>query len=176
MDKNVKRQEYKNTRKNLHYEDFSLKITKLTEYENAKTVFIYLSSSDEAKTDKLVLHALKTKKVLVPYCVDNLGTMIACEIKSLSDLGDGFFGIKEPVNPVEFKGKIDLTVVPGLAFSKEGHRIGYGKGYYDRFLEINDTYKVGLTFDELLFDEIPAEPHDIRVNKIITPGKEIKIL
>lgn len=176
MEKNIKRKEYKDIRKNLKYEDFSLKITKLSEYKNAKTVFIYLSYLDEAKTDKLISEALKTKTVLVPYCVDKNGTMIACEIKSFDELKKGSFGIREPVNSVSFNGKIDLAVVPGLAFSKDGHRIGYGKGYYDRFLEKNPAYSVGLTFDELVFDEIPSDDHDKRVNMIITQGKEIKIL
>lgn len=175
MDKKEKRKEYKEIRKNLKYGDFSIKITQLNEYKMAKTVFIYVSYNDEAKTDELIKKALESKKVLVPYCVDLDGIMIACEIKSTDDLKEGAYGIKEPVHPVKYEGDIDFSVIPGLAFSKDGYRIGYGKGYYDRFLEAHDTFRVGLTFDELVFDEIPKDEFDKKVDVIITPGKEIRI-
>lgn len=175
MDKSILRKQYKEIRKNLNYGDFSLKIADLKEYKNANTVFIYVSFDDEAKTEKLILKALSEKRVLVPYCVDKDGTMIACEIKSPDDLKTGLYGIKEPVNPKEYKGKIDLAVVPALAFSKDGYRLGYGKGYYDRFLDKNPCVSVGLSFDELLFDEIIHFEYDKKVDIIITPGKEFYI-
>jgi len=175
MDKKEKRKEYKEIRKKIKYDDFSFKITELYEYKKAETVFIYVSYRDEAKTDELIRKALEDKRVLVPFCVDLNGTMIACEIKTLNDLKEGAYGIKEPVNPVKYEGDIDFSVIPGLAFSKDGYRIGYGKGYYDRFLENNPTFKVGLTFDELVFDEIPKDEFDKKVDCIITPRKEIRI-
>ena len=118
---------------------------------------------------------VKDKKVLVPYCVDDAGTMIPCEIRSFSDLKEGRYGILEPLNAEEYRGKIDFSVVPGLAFSYDGYRIGYGKGYYDRFLNGRDTFSVGLSYDELLFDKIPVNEYDVKLNMIITPNKEIKL-
>ena len=175
MDKKSLRTELKKIRKNINCEDFSLDITKLSEYKNAKTVFIYLSYLDEAKTDKLIEYALKEKTVLVPCCIDSFGNMIAVEVKSIDDLKEGMYGIREPKNPIEYSGEIDFCVVPGIAFSKAGYRLGYGKGYYDRFLENRNTFKAGLTFDELLVDELPYEAHDKKMNVIITKKGELRI-
>ena len=175
MDKSKLRKKYKEIRKGLSYGDFSLKVAELSEYKTAETVFVYVSFDDEAKTEALILKALFEKRVVVPYCVDKEGTMIACEIKSLKDLKTGNFGIKEPINPREYKGKIDFSVIPGLAFSKDGYRLGYGKGYYDRFLSKIPCLKVGLTFDELTVDTLPYDEYDKKVDVIITPGKEIYI-
>ncbi len=175
MDKKRLRAELRKIRKNINCEDFSLNITKLPEYKNAKTVFIYLSYLDEAKTDKLIAYALKEKTVLVPCCTDSLGNMIAVKIESFNDLKEGMYGIKEPVNPIEYKGEIDFCVVPGIAFSKEGYRLGYGKGYYDRFLEKRKTFKAGLTFDELLVESLPYESHDKKMDVIITKKGELRI-
>ena len=162
-------------RKNLEVKDLSDKILNLPEYKNADTVFIYISFASEVNTHSLIKKALSEKTVLVPYCLDDNGSMIAVKITDLSDLKEGRFGILEPVNTREYKEKIDLCIVPGLAFSKEGYRMGYGKGYYDRFLCARDTFKVGLTYDELLFDTIPFDSYDVKMNMIITPNKEIKL-
>lgn len=151
------------------------KILSLPEYKNAETVFVYLSFGSEVQTLGLVQTALKEKRVVVPFCVDREGTMIACEIKSFDDLQAGMYNIPEPVNPVEYKGKIDLGIIPGVAFSKDGVRLGYGKGYYDRFLAKNKMFKVGLCHDELLFDKIPCGELDVRLDMIITNKREIRL-
>lgn len=162
-------------RRGLEKIDLTEKIKELSEYKRAKTIFIYISFGSEIETTKLLEDALKEKIVLVPYCVDTNGNMIACRINSLQELKPGKFGILEPENPVEYKGVIDFSVIPGVAFSKEGYRIGYGKGYYDRFLSKTETFSLGICHHELLFDEIPFDKTDVKLDMIITDKEEISL-
>lgn len=162
-------------RKQLNPVNLTKKILNLKEYKESKTVFIYVSYGSEISTIDLIKEALREKTVLVPYCVDNFGKMIAVKIKSMDDLEAGMYNIKEPKSHTEYEGNIDLTIVPGVAFSKEGYRIGYGKGYYDRFLKNHKTFSVGICHDELLFDKVPYDEYDIKLDKIITKKEEIII-
>jgi 5-formyltetrahydrofolate cyclo-ligase len=91
------------------------------------------------------------------------------------DLSPGFKGIPEPCcsslpNEEIEPEKLDLTIVPGIAFDKDGGRIGYGGGYYDRFLSCKNikTVKVGFSFHQLVFEKIRTEPHDILMDYIVT--------
>ena len=144
-------------------------LLKNSHFKNAATVFCYVSFGSEIETLPLIKHILKEKTLCVPYCTDKTGNMIAVKIDSLDDLLPGSFGILEPKNPLEFdKSLIDVCIVPGLGFDKQGGRIGYGKGYYDRFLFGMDAYTIGLCHSELLLDSIPSGPHDIKVKKTIT--------
>ena len=162
-------------RRTLNRVDLTPKTTSIPEYKNADTVFIYISYRDEIETHNLIKEALKTKRVLVPLCLNTDGDMIAVEIKSFDELKEGAFGILEPQSKIQFEGEIDFALVPGVAFSFDGYRIGYGKGYYDRFLKDKNIFKTGVCHDELLFDTVPREEFDVRLNMIITPEREIKI-
>lgn len=145
------------------------KLCENTYFKNANVVFCYVSFGSEIDTLPLIEHILKEKTLCVPYCTDKDGNMICVKINSLSDLSRGTFGILEPKNIVEFdKSLIDVCLVPGIAFDKGGARIGYGKGYYDRFLSNISPYKIGLCHKELLLDTITTEPHDVKLNEIIT--------
>ena len=90
------------------------------------------------------------------------------------DLKKGAYNIPEPIeslrNNKNSVKKVDVVIVPAVAFSTNGQRIGYGGGYYDRFLErLNkNTKKIGLTYDELLYENLPQEEHDIPVDIIVT--------
>ena len=140
----------------------------LQEFKNAKTVFCYVSAGSEVKTHSFIKEALKTKRVIVPYCTDKNGTMIAVEIKSFDELEEGFFGILSPKNPAEFpKSEIDFIITPAIAFDEEGYRLGYGKGYYDRFLSDIDTYKLGVCKKELFCEKLPHDEFDIKMDKVM---------
>jgi len=144
------------------------KIMLMPEYKRAETVFCYISAKNEIGTHLLIQKMLRDKKtVCVPFCVDNAGTMISVKIDSFSCLREGFFGILEPENPVEYdKTKIDLVLMPGVAFSKDGVRVGYGKGYYDKFLSDISPYKIGFCHRELLTD-IEPEAYDVPADKVM---------
>ena len=136
-------------------------------FNEAKVVFCYVSSKGEVKTHSLIEELLKEKTVVVPYCTDKEGSMIAVKINSLDELKEGSFGILEPINPIEFpKGKIDFVIVPGLAFDKEGYRLGYGKGYYDRFLSDISPFKLGVCEERFFYESIAHNEFDIKMDNI----------
>lgn len=141
----------------------------IAQFESAKVVFCYVSSANEVKTHSLIKEMLNLgKEVLVPLCTDKCGNMVSVRINSLDDLKEGMYGIYEPIFHTPFdKTKIDVAIVPGVAFDKEGYRIGYGKGYYDRFLHDISPFKIGLTHKELFFDSLPHEENDVQVNIVI---------
>ena len=138
------------------------------EFNDAETVFCYVSAGSEVRTHSFIREALKTKRVVVPYCTDKEGTMIAVEIKSFDELEEGFFGILSPKNPAEFpKNEIDFVITPAVAFDEDGYRLGYGKGYYDRFLSDINPYKLGICKKELLVEKLPHDEFDIKMDKVI---------
>lgn len=138
------------------------------EFNKANTVFCYVSAGSEVSTITLIGELLKTKRVTVPYCTDKEGNMIAVEINSTGGLKEGLFGIAEPINPIEFpKEKIDFVIVPGIAFDKDGYRLGYGKGYYDRFLSDINPYKLGICKKELFVEKLPHDEFDIKMDEVI---------
>ena len=170
MDKNTLRKECLLKRKSLplKYADISLFENDIN-FKNSKNIFCYVSYNNEIDTINLICELLKIKNVLVPYCVDLKGNMIAVQIKDISELKVGSYGILEPQKIVEFnKNQIDYVIMPGVAFSVNGGRLGYGKGYYDRFLCDISPYKIGLCHKELLFSNIPMEKNDVKANRVIT--------
>jgi len=89
----------------------------------------------------------------------------------------GEFGVIEPVAacPVIPPNRLDFVVVPGVAFTLDGRRIGRGKGFYDRLLARVDGVKCGVAFDEQIVEMIPLEPHDIRMDWIVTPTRLVRV-
>lgn len=143
-------------------------LARYNEFTGANTVFCYVSAHGEVGTHKLIEQLLVKKTVVVPYCTDTHGNMICAEIKSLDDLKEGKFGILEPKKPVEFpKEKLDFVIAPGIAFDKEGFRLGYGKGYYDRFLSNISPFKLGVCQKEFYLDSLPHDEYDIKMDSIL---------
>lgn len=142
--------------------------------KNAETVCIFLSAFKEPDTFEIV-RALTaaSKRVVVPITDEENVTLSLGYIDSTDDLTRGAYGIYEPsvIRPAN-SDELDVIVVPALAFDRHGNRLGFGMGYYDRLLASNGCPKIGLCYDFQLLDEIPAEPHDIAMNFIITE-KEI---
>ena len=109
-----------------------------------------------------------------PKCNPKDSTMEFYQVVSIRQLMDGYKGIKEPIANVEHqyfhhKEENSLIIIPGVAFDMNGHRIGYGKGYYDRYLQDKrQMTAVALAFAQQLVDEIPHEIYDIRMDKIVT--------
>ncbi len=165
-----------NKRENENQEIFS-RFIELDAYKKAHTVFIYVSFGDEADTHRIIKKALEDKKyVTVPVCNKESHTLSPVLIEDMFCLEEGAYGILEPklesfYNVVE-KSSIDLAVVPGLCFSEDGSRIGYGGGYYDRFLEDFKGISVGLAFLDCIADSVPTEENDRRVDMVISAGKE----
>lgn len=141
-------------------------------YIECKQVLLFASLEDEINTDPLIEKALlDEKKVALPKCLDSNGNMEFFYITSMSDLECGAFHVREPVfnnNTLVRDFTNAVCVVPALSYDKHGYRIGYGKGYYDRFLEKFSSISVGLCYNELMSDEIPADKYDLPVDYIVT--------
>jgi 5-formyltetrahydrofolate cyclo-ligase len=132
----------------------------------AQTIMAYYSLSDEVCTHQLIDELVaEGKTVLLPKVLDD-ETMEWRYYTCYDDLKEGAFHIMEPVGGL-FTGKdqIDVVLVPGIAFDAIGHRLGRGKGYYDRFLQsVPAIKKIGVCFDFQKVDEVPSEAHDIKVD------------
>ena len=140
------------------------------EYRKALSIFVFVSTEREPSTRGIILKALSDgKEVYVPKCVDET-TMLAVRIRDMNDLVPGSFGILEPAVVTETKtaGELDLIIVPCLAASLGGKRLGHGRGYYDRFLSDHADNAILLCFSAMLLDDIPTEEHDILIPKVIT--------
>ena len=142
----------------------------LPEYKQAKCIMLYLSFGSEVDTWNLLDEAWSQgKQVVVPKVCKYPKEIIGIEIKHKDQLEVSFWGISEPIgNEAISPQNIDLIIVPALAFSSRGYRLGYGGGYYDRFLPQVVAYKVGFCYPEFLMD-IPTEPWDQPVDLVITP-------
>ena len=144
-------------------------------WQEAKHIFTYVSFSSEVDTQLLILQALRQKKkVAVPKSYPE-GKMDFYFISSLEELVETDTGILEPVGGF-FRAtpkKGDLILVPGIAFDRSCRRIGYGGGYYDRYLETCPATKIGLCYQEQLAPVIPAEPHDIKMDAVLTEAEWI---
>ncbi len=137
----------------------------------AKTAFLYLSFGSEVETLPILEELLRRGvRVAVPRCDLETKTMDAVEISHLSQVEKGAYGILEPVGdlPVLSPKEIDVALVPALAFDNEGFRLGYGGGYYDKFLNEMDGVTVGLAFSECLTHDLPREEFDMQVDWVIT--------
>lgn len=133
------------------------------------TVLMYYSLNDEVNThdaiDRLVADG---KTVLLPVVIgDN-----AMELRRYTGPGDlrvGSYGIKEPVGPLYSDyGEIDVAIVPGMGFDRNGNRLGRGKGYYDRFLPLlPQAEKIGICFPFQIFPTVPTDENDIRMDSVL---------
>jgi len=147
-------------------------------FQNAETVLSYYGVGDEVATTAILKAALEAgKRVGVPRCYEE-SRMEFLEISSLAALSErSVFGIPEAPDgtPAIDPAAADLILVPALSFSKDGCRIGYGKGYYDRYLKRCGGYSIGLCFDACLRNTLPTNANDHRVQMIITETKIIQL-
>ncbi|WP_269542934.1 5-formyltetrahydrofolate cyclo-ligase [Cerasicoccus fimbriatus] len=157
--------------------DFKImqRLLSLKDFTSAGCVLFYVSFGSEVDTHDMMNRSFGGKTVLAPRVDgDNLHLH---ELTSLDDLKPGAYGILEPDAslPVLDPAKVDIIIVPGAAFDLRGHRIGYGKGYYDRLLNNVDALKIGLAYDRQMVEQVPDEPHDIPVDIIITNERMVDL-
>ena len=145
------------------------------EFQTANRILIYLSKDGEVGTDHLLGRAFELgKRVCVPVVDRGNDELRISELPGPEiDFRLGAFGVREPAEgDLNFvtPDKIDLVVVPGLAFDRRGGRIGYGKGYYDRLLSrlSSQVPRIALAFEFQVLDTVPQDENDIQVDTIIT--------
>jgi 5-formyltetrahydrofolate cyclo-ligase len=117
------------------------------------------------------------KSCALPFYDKSKKDYLARQVQNLSsDISIGYFGIREPASscPAIALEKFDLVLVPGLAFDWNGNRLGHGKGFYDRLLKQVPGLKCGVGHDFQLLGKVPTEPHDVRVNFIVTPSRCVR--
>ena len=142
--------------------------------KDSKLVLIYVSFNNEIDTTDLIKHFLKEKIVAVPKINNNV--MNFYYIKSLSELKKGNYNILEPItNNIVNDFSLCVSITPGVCFSKDLYRIGYGRGYYDKFYsKYNEIYKIGLSYDECIIDNFNIDIYDQKLDEVITPTKIYK--
>ena len=160
-----KRDNIKNkvTKDNLIYQ----KVINNKDILSSKTLLIYISINSEVDTIKIINYFLYAKNIAVPKIIDN--DMFFCYVTNLNDLTPGKYNIPEPTNEnivTDFDNAI--CIVPGICYDKENYRIGYGKGYYDRFLSKNKIKTIGLCYTECMIEKIDNDKYDYKIDEVIT--------
>ncbi|MBE0447039.1 MAG: 5-formyltetrahydrofolate cyclo-ligase [Actinobacteria bacterium] len=151
----------------------------LPEFRNAESVLFYAAFGSEVPTLKMMSESLGLgKKIILPITDTKTKNLALRRVHDLKNLQLNQYGIPEPVPESTVHhdyNEVDLVIVPGVVFDRYGQRIGYGGGYYDRFLNRIDPSvpRVSIAFEEQIVPEIPAESHDLPVDKIITEERVI---
>lgn len=156
------------------------KLFSLNEFLNAGVVFFYASFRSEVETHTMIKESLEmAKRVMLPKVQIDRHRIKLGEIQDINELSPGWMGIPEPPFASEYSLSIDeanIIIIPGVAFDYSGNRLGYGGGYYDMLLSQRKVKApiIALAFEEQLVDEIPSEPHDIKIDMIVTDKRIIE--
>ncbi len=150
-----------------------LKLTDI--YKNAVNVACYWSIGSEVRTSNIITDVLKHKKLLLPKIVNK--SIIFRYVSDLQNITKGIYGVMEPTDKYCCRyDDIDLMLVPTVAISRNGARLGYGHGYYDRFLSVFNIKTVSLIYSNQIVKYIPQQNHDAVINYIVTENKYFKSL
>ncbi len=143
-------------------------------FAQAKEFFTYLSHRGEVSTDGLVKKFFGKKKVVVPKLYPR--GICLYELYNPHQFTKGKFGIREPAvcMPKTAWHKIDVAIIPGVAFDPSGHRIGFGGGHFDRFLKKLNCTTIGLAYELQIIDKVPTHQYDVPVDFIITERRIIR--
>ncbi len=157
-------------------------LTGLKSFQDARTILFYASFRSEVNTEKLIRESLEGLRITVlPRVVKINDTLKLYVIRNWADLAPGSWGILEPIEARERELQavdIDIVLAPGVAFDESCNRLGYGKGYYDKLLSArgSSAHKpliVGLAYEEQIVSSLPCNPHDIKMDIVITDKRTI---
>ena len=147
-------------------------------WKNARAVLLFFPIASEPDISSLLADALANGKLLAlprfNAATNGYEAVRVCD--PVRELATGPFQVREPVAacPVVALNRLDLALVPGLGFDARGHRLGRGKGHYDRLLAGFTGMKIGVAFDFQIVTEVPSEPHDIALDAVVTPSRWIE--
>jgi 5-formyltetrahydrofolate cyclo-ligase len=142
-------------------------------YKEAKSIAFYLPKGNEVDTLGMIKAAMKDgKEVLVPVTDNQISFY---RFVSMEDLHPGKFGIMEPESRVPPSKEPDVIIVPGVAFGLCMHRLGFGKGYYDRYLSKSPAYRIGVCYEFQVVERLPTHENDERMDEIITEKRAVKL-
>ena len=184
--KNLVRKKIKEKRENLKQDEkeklssvIREKFLNLSEVKNAEVVMSYMDFKNEVETRKInEILCERGKKVLVPRVSEDKEKIIPAEVTGKYKKGS--FGIDEAIGKDYFSKDIDIVIVPGIAFNEKGGRIGFGKGYYDKFFSEREKMgdkilKISLAYDFQIDNCFKEEEHDKNVDMIVTEKRIIKL-
>ena len=154
------------------------KLLNLDCIKNAKNIMLYLDFNNEVSTDSLIKKLLDLGKIVSsPITLKEERKLIPSQITDLKNgIQYGAYNIREPkpeCSPAINIKDLDVVIVPAVAYDKNCYRLGYGGGFYDRFLENlrKDAVTIGIAFDLQIFDEVPKEAHDAQLDYIVTESR-----
>lgn len=166
------RQKFTTTQKAYYDNQIFQNVINLPQYVNSNKILLYISNNIEVDTIKILENAINSgKTVLAPKCIVATKQMEFYIINSISDLVLGAYNILEPnISKCKIDYNLDNSVcfVPALAFDNLGYRLGFGMGYYDRFLSNFNGQKIGLCYSECIYDKLPCNNFDTKVDVLIT--------
>ncbi len=154
----------------------SEKLKELLDIQNARTIMGFAAFGNEVILMPFLETLKEEKKILLPR-VEKGGQMVAVPFTGWDNMKSGPFGIKEPLGEPFDVSMIDVVIVPGLVFDARGYRLGYGKGYYDRFLKElrKDAFFCGVCFDFQIIDNVNPHERDVPVHWIVTEKSEVVV-
>lgn len=158
--------------------DLAERLRRLPEISEARIVLSYAATTDEIDPAPAG-EVLRARGAAIAFPrVEAPGVLGIHLVANAEEMAPGAYGIAEPSpeNPRIAPDAVDAVFVPGIAFDEDLYRLGYGGGYYDRLLPLlrSDCVRIGLAYDEQLVGEIPCEEHDVRMDVICTPTREIR--
>jgi 5-formyltetrahydrofolate cyclo-ligase len=151
------------------------RLSELPAFKSANALLAYVSKPEEADTRDIIEQALeRNAAVYVPRALND-GQLEWVSVQSLDELVPGDFGVMEPAADAEPASPPSeaVALIPGVAFDRNGNRLGWGQGYFDRFLAAFEGVAVGLAYDCQIYEELPHEPHDRPVAIVVTESETI---
>ena len=150
-------------------------LCEINEFKQSKTIFCYVSYKSEVETFSLINYILESDTDLFVPKIISRTKMIAVKLDDIANLESDDIGILTPKSNEILSEKVDITITPGIGFPKKGGRLGYGRGYYDRWFSINEVKtKIGIAFEEQVVMNLPLEKTDINMDLIITEKEIIR--
>jgi 5-formyltetrahydrofolate cyclo-ligase len=147
-------------------------LKKVEAYRAAKTIAAHYSIGSEVRTHGILQEILSEGKNLVLPRVEG-NDLVFCSVRKFEDLEKGEYGIMEPKQNCPIINKFDVTLVPAVAMTRTGQRLGYGKGFYDRFLVDKATTTIALAYSKSILKNIPSSDNDVQVQWIVTEDEVI---
>ncbi|MGI0027302.1 MAG: 5-formyltetrahydrofolate cyclo-ligase [Nitrosopumilaceae archaeon] len=148
-------------------------LRKIDFFRNAKTIGAYYSIGSEVRTQDILQEILNAgKELALPKVVKN--DLVFKKISNFAELEPGNFAVMEPKDKCEIVKNLDAVIVPAIALTKDGFRLGYGFGYYDRYLHGKKSTTIALSYAKQVIKSFPLDDHDVKTNFIVTEDKVIR--
>lgn len=162
----AKRQRQSDREQKIKSETICHKIISGKIYQSSGVIYCYAPIQGEVDITPLIANALADDKIVALPKVEG-EEIVFYQIRSMQDLEPGAFHVPEPKTGI-YAPKADVIFVPGIAFTEDGSRMGYGGGFYDRYLSCHKIYSIGVAYDFQILKDIPTEHHDISLDEIIS--------